>query len=731
MSLYYAFLSDPRRRSITLHELTTMTRLLSVLKNDILLPQPPNIDISGPPPLLGPNIVEFLVDCLGLPADTIRACWDGFKEEVWTAPMPTLSKEEKGMFAEHGWHRGLTYLTLFPPMHQCRNDDCTHTTPLKKEESRQVVVYTVADGAVPAWSIHLYCPSCNTNFHHNYAVNGGTRTYYPTLPTYVQVGEHQFIERKLVGLWISLHLTAWVSFTNCSRSYAMALAGDTSAIEKAGWQFGTELTTDHVSNAFIIATLLDYHERKGTVLDVPHTGDKRDRFVEAMRERNREVVECGQDEIKHTCDKCTRVWKEEDGTERDVQVIVGDGLAMGHPKCGHDHCTNELSNNRDRFCSDHAGDIFKCSIVGCEEPVVPDRKACSNPDHLKMEDMYYLRTSAAFTLTDRLSKHRVAHPTDADPDADPDADAEAESICLRSVRMATSALITTGPAGSVGVDDPLLVDMSPNPSSTSPDPNDASPDPNDASADPNDVSADPSDASAPNNNSDLVETNPAATPTATPAADTTSLPPVPPTNAESTTPCEATKAEGGNRKFKAHFARLRSHNEFGISFTCGIWAQRATMYTDEAVSNALLCVQKSFSVPGARKPDIFVYDTNCNAKQQVEAHKNTHWRWFQDVGLPVDVFHFLHKHGVGHTFCQEWCNPAKFPELMNEDRTKWWFNTSIAEQNNVWLGGYHSMCREMGAVKYNFFLNEMVRLHNKETLAKLEAAGANPRYWSV
>ncbi|KAF7316637.1 hypothetical protein HMN09_00396300 [Mycena chlorophos] len=696
MSLYYAFLATSVAAASPHAELTTMTRLLSVLKNDILLPQPPNIDISGPPPLLGPNIVEFLVDCLGLPADTIRACWDGFKEEVWAAPMPTLSKEEKGLFAEHGWHRGLTYLTLFPPTHQ---SSCIPSP----------------DGAVPAWSIHLYCPSCNTNFHHNYAVNGGTRTYYPTLPTYVQVGEHQFIERKLVGLWISLHLTAWVSFTNCSRSYAMALAGDTSAIEKAGWQFGTELTTDHVSNAFIIATLLDYHERKGTVLDVPHTGDKRDRFVEAMRERNREVVECGQDEIKHTCDKCTRVWKEEDGTERDVQVIVGDGLAMGPPKCGHDHCTNELSNNRDRFCSDHAADIFKCAIVGCEEPVVPDRKACSNPEHLKMEDMYYLRTSAAFTLTDRLSKHRVAHPTDADPDAEPDADAEAE-VDAQPDNGANDEehlfevggddgdirLITTGPAGSVGVDDPV-VDASPNPSSTSPDSNDASPDPNNASADQNDVSS-------PNNNpltvDDPVETDPAV-------------------------PCEATKAEGGNRKFKAHFARLRSHNEFGISFTCGIWAQRRPCIRTKQYPMHCCVFRSLFPSRALASPTSLSTTPTVTPSSRLKRTRTPIGAGSRMSAYPWDVFHFLHKHGVGHTFCQEWCNPAKFPELMNEDRTKWWFNTSIAEQNNVWLGGYHSMCREMGAVKYNFFLNEMVRLHNKETLAKLEAAGANPRYWSV
>jgi hypothetical protein len=96
------------------------------------------------------------------------------------------------------------------------------------------------------------------------------------------------------------------------------------------------------------------------------------------------------------------------------------------------------------------------------------------------------------------------------------------------------------------------------------------------------------------------------------------------------------------------------------------------------------------------------------------------------MGMCVDVWHFLNKHAVSHRFCQEHCNPADFPELMGPDG-KWFFNTSIAEQTNVWLGGYHSMCREMLPVKYNFFLDEMIRLRNEIVVAKLKAEGVDPR----
>lgn len=82
-----------------------------------------------------------------------------------------------------------------------------------------------------------------------------------------------------------------------------------------GWQFGCVLTTDHVWDAFILLTLLDYNERQGTCLIVPHTGEQKTRFTAAMRACNNEVVERGQDVVGHCCDKCLRIWKDEAGIE--------------------------------------------------------------------------------------------------------------------------------------------------------------------------------------------------------------------------------------------------------------------------------------------------------------------------------------------------------------------------------------------------------------------------------
>ena len=95
------------------------------------------------------------------------------------------------------------------------------------------------------------------------------------------------------------------------------------------------------------------------------------------------------------------------------------------------------------------------------------------------------------------------------------------------------------------------------------------------------------------------------------------------------------------------------------------------------------------------------------------------------MGLPVDVFHFKSKHRETDIECQLHCNPAAFPELVDGD--KWRVNTSICEETNAWLGGYLAIVREMTAVRYTFFLDEMIKRRNRWTVARLEKNGYRPR----
>jgi hypothetical protein len=45
-------------------------------------------------------------------------------------------------------------------------------------------------------------------------------------------------------------------------------------------------------------------------------------------------------------------------------------------------------------------------------------------------------------------------------------------------------------------------------------------------------------------------------------------------------------------------------------------------------------VKKTFSVPGARKPEHLIYDSDCNALKEVEAR---HDDWFVGVGMCMDA----------------------------------------------------------------------------------------------
>jgi hypothetical protein len=106
--------------------------------------------------------------------------------------------------------------------------------------------------------------------------------------------------------------------------------------------------------------------------------------------------------------------------------------------------------------------------------------------------------------------------------------------------------------------------------------------------------------------------------------------------------------------------------------------------------------------------------------------------FFDDIGLAVDVFHFKSKHKESDAYCGEYCNPIDFPELLYRDQSgtlKWYFNTSIAEQTNTWFGRYQPLCREMGYIFYEFFLNQMVLMHNAEKKKQLEKEGHQPTYW--
>jgi hypothetical protein len=124
---------------------------------------------------------------------------------------------------------------------------------------------------------------------------------------------------------------------------------------------------------------------------------------------------------------------------------------------------------------------------------------------------------------------------------------------------------------------------------------------------------------------------------------------------------------------------------------------RTTFFGAEAISS---CVVNSshLSNPFDTKSPLFVqeftnqvyringymlnhifFDSNCKLAQHV---RNTGDPAFIGVGLTVDVFHFTCKHS-------------------DKDKFGWYLISSIAEQTNVWLGGFHAILWEMLPERYH------------------------------
>ncbi|KAJ7323238.1 hypothetical protein DFH08DRAFT_711918, partial [Mycena albidolilacea] len=179
--------------------------------------------------------------------------------------------------------------------------------------------------------------------------------------------------------------------------------------------------------------------------------------------------------------------------------------------------------------------------------------------------------------------------------------------------------------------------------------------------------------------------------------------------------------QGG--RVKGKLSRSWTHNEQLFVRCCGIIISRATMFGSEGVSGVTDFLKPTFPMryQGAFPSYIF-YDNNCSLLKHLRAQDD---HYFDNVGLPVDVFHFKCKHSEGDVFCQLHCNPARFRELIGADG-KWVFNSSAAEQANVWFGKFQNVVQDMAVIKYNFFLDEMISVHNEQVALELCNQGHSP-----
>jgi hypothetical protein len=148
------------------------------LKDDILLAQPADHRPINPPDILPRAVVILLSRICDISESAVGDYWDRFKEDVWhSSDLQLWDSAVEALFSTYGQDLGFraystptdkvvimcktaSSRTLYPPQHICINEACSRSARglrLQKAESRQAVLYTLSEGALPVWVVHLYC----------------------------------------------------------------------------------------------------------------------------------------------------------------------------------------------------------------------------------------------------------------------------------------------------------------------------------------------------------------------------------------------------------------------------------------------------------------------------------------------------------------------------------------------------------------------------------------------
>jgi hypothetical protein len=161
--------------------------LSSRLKDDILLAQAAEHPVAEPPVLLPPSVHHFLAGACSIPSkpvEIIEGLWSCVRRLVWnelsflsdpTFPLQdhVLHRYKYGigehwtLVDRHFHFMSMSILivqsghrTIYPPMKMCTALGCSRTEKglaLSKAEQREDLLFTLSEGTVPVYNIHLYC----------------------------------------------------------------------------------------------------------------------------------------------------------------------------------------------------------------------------------------------------------------------------------------------------------------------------------------------------------------------------------------------------------------------------------------------------------------------------------------------------------------------------------------------------------------------------------------------
>ncbi|KAI0754602.1 hypothetical protein C8Q80DRAFT_1139888 [Daedaleopsis nitida] len=707
-------------------------RLASQLRPAIIHSQPPSYDPSHVPQQLDLDICTYIAEKLAIRTSHVDALWDALKIMVWVEGAISLDCTFTGhTLGAPEQKTALATLMLYPPTVICDRPFCPNPRVLRdKDPHKAVTVFTLDKGVQQGFCVKLYCNACNTSYRHDYAVHQDVRTYYSGFPQYVEVALSTYVELRLLKLFTTLSLLSWTSATNAAHVYHEALSLLTG---KDRFKASFRLRPEHVWDGFTALALLRDADDRSYALTVPHTGEQKSRFKEAMDARNTFMRCAGQPEFNHWCERCHREYQEPDGTMMYVDALVTDGIEIGRPCCSVPNCTIALASTQDRYCPGHAQYALLCVVELCNSPAQEGYKTCPHPTHRALEDHYDLQHKAQFHLRDCLRRDHAGQASDAiSPSASHDLVVELDVL---TATLAGSTLVSsncdaaTPDAATPTIPAPHPPMFAVHPSTSSIPVPHASSTPGPSHASMSSVPASlagsalalsncdtatlvsvssGSDATMPSMSSTPVLSHPSTS--STPASAS-------PTPAPGLSASCPEKSEMGNHRVRASFGRKHTHNEQLFVRPCGMIPARETCHTSESLRIIREFFHKYFPDP-KYMPRFLIYDNGCRLYQHLEKHKDP---VLNNVAFPVDVFHWKCKHKKNDDACSIHCNPYTFPELIGKDGEGWFFNSSVAEQTNVWFGGFHAIVREMSATRFDFFLDEMIKQRNWLTRASLEA----------
>ncbi|KAF9006230.1 hypothetical protein BDZ89DRAFT_966122 [Hymenopellis radicata] len=173
-----------------------------------------------------------------------------------------------------------------------------------------------------------------------------------------------------------------------------------------------------------------------------------------------------------------------------------------------------------------------------------------------------------------------------------------------------------------------------------------------------------------------------------------------------------------------HCTNNFTHCEMLALCPCGVIKGRTTLFNAEGIKGVVTWLKCLFpaELPECL-PSAFFYDKACHTLKHLLATGDSYLT--AKTAILYDLFHGAFCHKEADVFCNAYCNPANFPELLDE-QGRIVFNTSACEQANVWFGGFGTMVREMTLAHFLFFLDEMILVHNEVVVMRLQEEGLNP-----